>query len=150
MPGLSLAVTASWILIENTVPVLRKCNYQLHVVHRELTQCVIWIGFALRSSSCLALQLPGPLSEDEATSLPGREHAHHLLSQREESAARAPLVVATLRALSSFSEDAFRQHLKIFFPLLTRLISYEHSPPEVQRALADIFTRRVAPLLQSG
>lgn len=96
------------------------------------------------------MQLAGPLSDDDLTSSSGRQHAHNLLSQREESAARAPLVVATLRAMSSFSEDAFRAHLRVFFPILTRLISYEHAPPEVQRALADIFTRRVAPLLQSS
>lgn len=51
---------------------------------------------------------------------------------REENAALAPLAVATLRALLLFSPEAFRSHLKDFFPLLTALISCEYAPPEVQ------------------
>ena len=58
-----------------------------------------------------------------------------------------PLVVATLRAVGSFSDAAFRQQLPAFFPLLTSLIGCEHAPPEVQRALSDLFARRIGPLL---
>lgn len=70
-------------------------------------------------------------------------------SQREENAALAPLAVATLRALLAFSPDAFRAHLKDFFPLLTALISCEYAPPEVQRALSDLFAQRIGPMLAS-
>ena len=61
----------------------------------------------------------------------------------------APLAVATLRALLAFSPDAFRAHLKDFFPLLTALISCEYAPPEVQRALSDLFAQRIGPMLAS-
>ena len=70
-------------------------------------------------------------------------------SHGEENRALAPLAVATLRALLSFSPDAFRAHLKDFFPLLTALISCEYAPPEVQRALSDLFAKRIGPMLAS-
>lgn len=60
-----------------------------------------------------------------------------------------PLAVATLRALLAFSPDAFRAHLKDFFPLLTALISCEYAPPEVQRALSELFAKRIGPMLAS-
>ena len=68
-------------------------------------------------------------------------------SRREENAALAPLAVATLRALLAFPPDAFRAHLKDFFPLLTTLISCEYAPPEVQRALSELFAKRIGPML---
>lgn len=71
-------------------------------------------------------------------------------SRREENAALAPLAVATLRALLSFSPAAFRAHLKDFFPLLTALISCEYAPPEVQRALSELFAKRIGPMLGSS
>lgn len=43
-------------------------------------------------------------------------------SYHEENAALSPLVVATLKAMLSFSPAAFKTHLKDFFPLLTNLI----------------------------
>lgn len=61
---------------------------------------------------------------------------------REENAALAPLAVATLRALLLFSPEAFRSHLKDFFPLLTALISCEYAPPEVQVSSAPDCLRR--------
>ncbi len=69
--------------------------------------------------------------------------------QSEESRTLAPLAVATLRALLAFSPAAFRSHLKDFFPLLTTLISCEYAPPEVQRALSDLFAKRIGPMLAS-
>ena len=39
-----------------------------------------------------------------------------LASNREEFRALAPLVVATLRALNTFSDDAFRVHLSVRRP----------------------------------
>ena len=44
-------------------------------------------------------------------------------------------------------ETSFRQRLGTFFPILTRLISCEHAPPEVQRELSRIFALRLGPLL---
>ena len=44
-------------------------------------------------------------------------------------------------------EASFRQRLGTFFPILTRLISCEHAPPEVQRELSKIFALRLGPLL---
>lgn len=70
-----------------------------------------------------------------------------LVTSKEEYRALAPLVIATLRAVGSFSDTAFRQQLPAFFPLLTSLIGCEHAPPEVQRALSDLFTQRIGPLL---
>ena len=70
-------------------------------------------------------------------------------SLREETAALAPLAVATLRALMQFSPQSFRAHLKDFFPLLTALISCEYAPPDVQRVLSELFSTRVGPLLQT-
>ena len=67
----------------------------------------------------------------------------------EENRTLAPLAVATLRALLAFSPDAFRAHLKDFFPLLTALISCEYAPPEVQRALSELFAKRIGPMLAS-
>ena len=70
-----------------------------------------------------------------------------LASVKEEAAARAPLVVATLRALSNLSDASFRRHLRHFFPLLTRLIACQHAPPDVQLTLSELFTKRIGPLL---
>jgi brefeldin A-inhibited guanine nucleotide-exchange protein len=67
----------------------------------------------------------------------------------DENRALAPLAVATLRALLAFPPAAFRAHLRDFFPLLTALISCEYAPPEVQRALSELFAKRIGPMLAS-
>ena len=69
-------------------------------------------------------------------------------STQEETAALAPLAVATLRALLQFSPQTFHAHLKDFFPLLTSLISCEYAPPDLQRVLSELFAQRIGPLLQ--
>lgn len=56
-------------------------------------------------------------------------------------------MVSILRAYAAFPDAAFRRHLRTFFPLLTRLISCENAPLEVQRALSDLFSARIGPLL---
>lgn len=56
-------------------------------------------------------------------------------------------MVATLKALGSLSDNAFRRHLVTIFPLLTQLIACIRAPPEIQRALSDLFARRIGPLL---
>ena len=92
-------------------------------------------------------QATGSTLEAES-STSGREGSlPRLASVKEEAAARAPLVVATLRALSNLTEDSFRKHLPNVFPLLTQLIACRHAPPEVQISLSDLFTRRIGPLL---
>eukprot|EP00891_Asterochloris_glomerata_P002829 jgi/Astpho2/2829/e_gw1.00050.8.1_t len=90
-----------------------------------------------------AFLAPGP-----ATTPDGRSQSHlHLAQHREELALRAPLVVASLQAIMALPETSFRQRLGTFFPILTRLISCEHAPPEVQRELSRIFALRLGPLL---
>ena len=66
---------------------------------------------------------------------------------RDELAARAPLTVDALKALSRLKEGAFTAHLGQFFPVLTRLIKCEHVPAEVSRTLSDVFAQRVGPLI---
>lgn len=70
-----------------------------------------------------------------------------LASLREEALARAPLVIAVLKALGDLSEASFRRHLQSTFPLLTRLIACPHAPPEIQAVLSELFTKRIGPLL---
>ena len=81
--------------------------------------------------------------EGGAAAEPGSPSANHA----EENRMLAPLVVATLKALMSFSPSVFRAQLKDFFPLLTALISCEYAPPEVQHALSDLFAQRIGPML---
>ena len=76
-----------------------------------------------------------------------REAGSALAGAIEEAVARAPLVTATLKALGSLGNDAFRRHLLEVFPLLTGLIGCIRAPPEVQRALSDLFAKRIGPIL---
>ncbi len=75
----------------------------------------------LQAPFLLALCMPLAHSIQPATLCPlGADEAGALsASRREENAALAPLAVATLRALLAFPPEAFRAHLKDFFPLLT-------------------------------
>jgi brefeldin A-inhibited guanine nucleotide-exchange protein len=68
-------------------------------------------------------------------------------SKRRELAARAPLVVATLQAISGLGDSSFEKNLGQFFPLLAGLISCEHGSSEVQVALSDMFSTWVGPLV---
>ena len=67
-----------------------------------------------------------------------------------QAAARAPLVIATLRGIVGFSDVAFRRHLRAFFPLLTGAIACRHAAPDVQSALSELFLTRIGPLLSSS
>lgn len=67
--------------------------------------------------------------------------------RRKELAARAPLIVATLQAMSSISHSSFEKNLASFFPLLASLISCEHGSNEVQMALSDMLSSTVGPVL---
>ncbi|KAL6867503.1 hypothetical protein ACP4OV_015527 [Aristida adscensionis] len=68
-------------------------------------------------------------------------------SKRRELAARAPLVVSTLQAISGLGDLSFEKNLAQFFPLLSGLISCEHGSSEVQVALSDMFSTWVGPLV---
>ena len=78
-----------------------------------------------------------------------RAQGARLVSVREEVLERSAFAAATLRALSSLPQPAFQTHLARLFPLLTSLISCPQSSPEVQRALVEVFTGRIGPLLSS-
>lgn len=68
-------------------------------------------------------------------------------ARRRELVSRAPLVVATLQAVSGLKDASFEQHLVRFFPLLAGLISCEHGSGEVQVALSDMFSNWIGPIL---
>ena len=68
-------------------------------------------------------------------------------SKRRELAARAPLVVSTLQAISGLGDSSFEKNLSQFFPLLAGLISCEHGSSEVQVALSDMFSSWVGPVV---
>eukprot|EP00850_Spirogloea_muscicola_P010395 SM000061S19222 [mRNA] locus=s61:207593:216818:+ [translate_table: standard] len=68
-------------------------------------------------------------------------------ARRRELVDRAPLVVATLRALEGLGEPALRSHLKRFFPVLAELVSCEHGSPTVQSVLSSMFASRIGPIL---
>jgi hypothetical protein len=57
------------------------------------------------------------------------------------------LLLLLLQALAALSEATFRSELGRFFPVLTRLISCDHTTADVQRALSELFLTRVGPLL---
>lgn len=68
-------------------------------------------------------------------------------ARRRELVSRAPLVVATLQAVSGLKDASFEQYLVRFFPLLAGLISCEHGSVEVQLALSDMFSNWIGPIL---
>ncbi|XP_065039957.1 brefeldin A-inhibited guanine nucleotide-exchange protein 2-like isoform X1 [Musa acuminata AAA Group] len=67
--------------------------------------------------------------------------------KRRELAARAPVVVSALHAISGLGDTPFRKNLALFFPLLSCLISCEHGSTEVQVALSDMLNTWVGPIL---
>ncbi|CAM6091423.1 unnamed protein product [Calypogeia fissa] len=68
-------------------------------------------------------------------------------ARRRELMARAPLVVATLQAVSALRDSSFERYLVRFFPLFAGLISCEHGSGEVQLALSDMFSSWIGPIL---
>ncbi|CAL9146769.1 unnamed protein product [Musa hybrid cultivar] len=68
-------------------------------------------------------------------------------AKRRELAARAPVVVSTLQAISGLGDTSLEKNLARFFPLLAGLISCEHGSSEVQLALSDMLSTRVGPVL---
>eukprot|EP01018_Ginkgo_biloba_P032255 Gb_26513 [translate_table: standard] len=68
-------------------------------------------------------------------------------ARRDELASRAPLVVATLQAISGLKDASFERYISQFFPLLANLVSCEHGSGEVQLALRDMFSSWIGPIL---
>lgn len=67
--------------------------------------------------------------------------------KKRELAARGPLIVTTLHAVSSLRDFEFERNLKRFFPLVSSLIKCEHGSNEVQVALSDMLSLSVGPIL---
>jgi brefeldin A-inhibited guanine nucleotide-exchange protein len=55
--------------------------------------------------------------------------------------------VLCLQALSTLEAATFQAELGRFFPVLTRLMTCEYAPADVQRALSELFLTRVGPML---
>eukprot|EP01018_Ginkgo_biloba_P011843 Gb_04048 [translate_table: standard] len=95
------------------------------------------------------------LNTANSASLPashdGQSRPHWIIplgsAKRRELASRAPLVVATLQAISGLKDSSFERSLSRFFPLLANLISCEHGSGEVQLALSDMLSSWVGPIL---
>lgn len=64
-----------------------------------------------------------------------------------EFASFSPLALSSICALGELEEAVFRRHLGDLFPLLTQLIRADYAPPDVHRALAGLFARRVQPMV---
>ncbi|KAG0501343.1 hypothetical protein HPP92_001415 [Vanilla planifolia] len=67
--------------------------------------------------------------------------------KRRELAARAPLVVATLRTVCGLPESTFERNLALFFPLFIDLVRCEHGTAEVQVALSDMLSSSIGSIL---
>lgn len=82
-----------------------------------------------------------------------QDNRHHHLTiplgsaKRRELATRAPLIVATLQAISNLGQSSFEKNLSVFLPLLSTLISCEHGSNEIQLALSSVFSSLVGPIL---
>ncbi|KAL0386805.1 UNVERIFIED_CONTAM: Brefeldin A-inhibited guanine nucleotide-exchange protein 1 [Sesamum radiatum] len=68
-------------------------------------------------------------------------------AKKEELAARAPLVLTVMQTLGSLGRDIFRRRVLQLFPLFVDLVRSEHSSPEVQRVLSNIFQSCIGPLV---
>lgn len=70
-------------------------------------------------------------------------------SKKEELAARTSLVVLAIKALGDLDGDAFRQNLKLFFPMLVKLLGCEHGSREVLLVLSGIFQSKIGAVLST-
>ncbi|XVF01662.1 hypothetical protein REPUB_Repub04eG0107500 [Reevesia pubescens] len=68
-------------------------------------------------------------------------------AKKEELAARTPLLVSALKALSDLERDSFRKYIANFFHLLVDLVRSEHSSGEVQSVLSNIFESCIGPII---
>lgn len=77
------------------------------------------------------------------------EHARSKPEEQREVAALTPVVVLMVRGQLQLSNDQFRRHLGIFFPLLLELVSTSEAR-EVRVAVKELFGSRLSPLLGIG
>lgn len=123
-------------LIEDGPPGYEEAEVEAHLVNlcREILE------FYIESSRF------GQLSKSSSG---GQPHWEIPLGsgKRRELAARGPLIVTTLQAICSVGETSFENHLTLFFPLLSSLISCEHGSNDVQAALSDMLSSSVGPVL---
>ncbi|CAN0881033.1 Brefeldin A-inhibited guanine nucleotide-exchange protein 1 [Linum grandiflorum] len=68
-------------------------------------------------------------------------------AKKEELVARTSLLVSALQGLSGLDRETFGKHVMEFFQLLVDLVKSEHSSGEVQRALSNIFTSCIGPIV---
>ncbi|XWS68375.1 hypothetical protein CRYUN_Cryun04dG0084600 [Craigia yunnanensis] len=68
-------------------------------------------------------------------------------AKREELAARTPILVSSLKALSGLERDSFRKYIANFFHLLVDLVRSEHSSGEVQLVLSNLFQSCIGPII---
>ncbi|KAK4423997.1 Brefeldin A-inhibited guanine nucleotide-exchange protein 1 [Sesamum alatum] len=68
-------------------------------------------------------------------------------AKKEELAARTPLVLTVMQTLGSLGRDIFRRRVLQLFPLFVDLVRSEHSSPEVQRVLSNMFQSCIGPLV---
>ncbi|KAA3482594.1 brefeldin A-inhibited guanine nucleotide-exchange protein 1-like [Gossypium australe] len=69
------------------------------------------------------------------------------IAKKEKMAARTPLLVSALKALSCLEKDSCRKYIADIFHLLVDLVRSDHSSNEVQHALSDIFQACVGPII---
>lgn len=88
-----------------------------------------------------AWQMPDPPEKQPLWAIPIST------GRRKELAARAPLIVATLQAICSFTDSLLEKNLPSLFPLISGLIGCDHGSTEVQLALSDMLISSVGPVL---
>ncbi|KAL4562789.1 hypothetical protein LXL04_026820 [Taraxacum kok-saghyz] len=67
--------------------------------------------------------------------------------KKRELAARAPVVVGSLKTICGLGDEAFEKHLKGYFPLIQGLIRCEHGSSEVLVAVSEMLGTWVGPVL---
>ncbi|XP_039062936.1 brefeldin A-inhibited guanine nucleotide-exchange protein 1-like isoform X2 [Hibiscus syriacus] len=69
------------------------------------------------------------------------------IARKEKMAARTPLLVSALKALSCLERDSCRNYIADIFHLLVDLVRSEHGSTEVQHALSNIFQACIGPII---
>ncbi|KAG4209036.1 hypothetical protein ERO13_A03G170000v2 [Gossypium hirsutum] len=69
------------------------------------------------------------------------------IAKKEKMAARTPLLVSALKALSCLEKDSCRKYIADIFHLLVDLVRSDHSSNEVQHALSNIFQACIGPII---
>ncbi|KAL4301738.1 hypothetical protein GQ457_10G019250 [Hibiscus cannabinus] len=69
------------------------------------------------------------------------------LGKKGELAARSPLLVLALKALSGLGRDSLRKYMAKLYHLLVDLVRVEHNSAEVEHALTNIFQSGIGPII---